>query len=231
MAAVDPYDPLVNAPELDGVIGRCLAKSPDDRYQTIAELAAALSPFARDPNRALHVVTRAKRVLGRAAAATPQVTPLPAPGRAPTLGGEPGTLSGETGTLSPRKRTGVVLALAVLLAAAAAAVLVWQSQKTTAVKEGREGEKIRMEAVSPPPPPVDAAAPVAVIDAGESLDAAIPAAPVIKKPPIKKPPIKTPPIKKPPPVPKEGSGSATVAPPPPPPEKKCNVYESRTGCR
>ena len=34
-------------PELEAVIRRCLEKEPGDRYQDVAELAKALSPFAR----------------------------------------------------------------------------------------------------------------------------------------------------------------------------------------
>jgi hypothetical protein len=34
-------------PELDAVIRRCLEKEPCDRYQDVAELGKALSPFAR----------------------------------------------------------------------------------------------------------------------------------------------------------------------------------------
>jgi hypothetical protein len=46
VAAVDPYDAMQRAPELEPVIARCLAKAPEDRFATIAELAAALGAAA-----------------------------------------------------------------------------------------------------------------------------------------------------------------------------------------
>ena len=36
---------------LDGVIGRCLARDPAQRYQSVAELALALAPFADEPEK------------------------------------------------------------------------------------------------------------------------------------------------------------------------------------
>jgi serine/threonine-protein kinase len=38
-------------PELDDVIANCLALEPDNRYSSVAELAAALAPFASDSGR------------------------------------------------------------------------------------------------------------------------------------------------------------------------------------
>jgi serine/threonine-protein kinase len=51
-------------PELDTAIGRCLAKSPDDRFASTAELARALEPFA--PRRSLLSIERIERVARRA---------------------------------------------------------------------------------------------------------------------------------------------------------------------
>jgi hypothetical protein len=64
MVAVDPPRPLMNAPELTDVIMRCLAKSPAQRYENVAELMADLVPFANNPDAARHFLTRARRVLG-----------------------------------------------------------------------------------------------------------------------------------------------------------------------
>lgn len=47
--------------EIDQVIARCLGKEARDRYQDVAELAAALAPFASEANRAS--VPRIRRIL------------------------------------------------------------------------------------------------------------------------------------------------------------------------
>jgi eukaryotic-like serine/threonine-protein kinase len=44
--AIEPHVPLTDAPpELVAIVERCLAKEPEDRYATVAELADALSRF------------------------------------------------------------------------------------------------------------------------------------------------------------------------------------------
>jgi serine/threonine-protein kinase len=54
--------------ELEAIVRRCLAKAPDERFATVAELAAALAPFGTDDGRASvvrlvkdHVATPGKR--------------------------------------------------------------------------------------------------------------------------------------------------------------------------
>jgi len=48
-------------PNLQAVVARCLEKSPQNRYQTIAEFASALLPFARPSGR--HSVARISKIL------------------------------------------------------------------------------------------------------------------------------------------------------------------------
>ncbi|MFN0252998.1 MAG: serine/threonine-protein kinase [Kofleriaceae bacterium] len=71
MVAVDPPRAMKNAPELTGVIMRCLAKSPGQRYANVADLMAELAPFANNPDAARFYLTRARRVLG-----LPESSPL-----------------------------------------------------------------------------------------------------------------------------------------------------------
>ena len=64
--AVDAPAPMVHAPpELQQVVLRCLAKNPDQRYASMAELGRDLVPFTQDPARAAILVERMQRVLRR----------------------------------------------------------------------------------------------------------------------------------------------------------------------
>jgi serine/threonine-protein kinase len=63
--ATEPFERMVAAPELAPVIARCLGKTPKDRYQSVAELAADIARFAT-PDTARTYVARIHRVLGRA---------------------------------------------------------------------------------------------------------------------------------------------------------------------
>jgi serine/threonine-protein kinase len=78
-ASMQPVPPLVRAPQLTTIIERCLAKSPDERYASMAELAVDLARFASRPT-GLQCAARASRMLGIAspsASAVLAVAPLP----------------------------------------------------------------------------------------------------------------------------------------------------------
>ncbi len=67
--AVDPPAPMYAAPpELQAVVFRCLAKTPDLRYATMADFARDLVPFVADPHQASLLVERMQRMLRRSEA-------------------------------------------------------------------------------------------------------------------------------------------------------------------
>jgi len=64
--AVDPPSPMLHTPpELQQVVLRCLAKSPEQRYPTMADFARDLVPFVADPHQASLLVERMQRMLRR----------------------------------------------------------------------------------------------------------------------------------------------------------------------
>ncbi len=69
-------------PGLDAVVARCLSKSPDQRYQNVAELAAALTPYSTSERAASRAIERMSRMLGIAAPAPG----VPAPVATPPVG-------------------------------------------------------------------------------------------------------------------------------------------------
>ena len=76
VATDNPRD-MTHAPELQPILARTLAKSADDRFPSIAELAQALEPFASDPQRARRQVTRICRLLGKPVPPGRDATPTP----------------------------------------------------------------------------------------------------------------------------------------------------------
>jgi eukaryotic-like serine/threonine-protein kinase len=125
---------------VDALILRCLAKSPDERFQTMTELAAAIGqllPYITSPESMTVMASMPS-------AFTPVPTPpppMPTPAPAPYLGGVPGlpsrppsrppgtptTLGSSIGEVTPvpspaRRRTGLVLGLVAMLAVAGVVV-------------------------------------------------------------------------------------------------------------
>jgi tRNA A-37 threonylcarbamoyl transferase component Bud32 len=85
MVAIDLPAPMTATPrELVPIIQRCLAKSVDDRYASVAELARDLARLSREPDTALVLVERMVRMLGRAPRRTPSSMQVPS-GSAPAL--------------------------------------------------------------------------------------------------------------------------------------------------
>jgi serine/threonine-protein kinase len=185
--AADPPDPMV-APMPDGlaaVILRCLEKQPDDRYQSIAELAAALARFAREPREAALRVERIRRTLAlrpRLATPPPAATtapPAPAPAAAAAA---PAFEEALTVPRPPRRRLGLILAVAALVVAAGFAVGLLATRDGAAPAAAPAAAP---DAAAAPAPAVDAAMPAAAVDA--AVEEATPeAAPAPRPKPTRK---------------------------------------------
>lgn len=112
--------------ELDAIIHRCLAKSPSDRYQNVAELAQELSPFAGRYGRAS--VERIVMLLGGAEPASlPRATMGATAAQAATGHEVRGTNAnwGETKPPVPARRSAVWLVAPLLGVPVVAAAAVW----------------------------------------------------------------------------------------------------------
>jgi serine/threonine-protein kinase len=130
--AMDPLPPLQvpGAPGLGAVVERCLAKEVAHRFQNVAELAAALAPYAEHPGRAQMVVERAARTLGLANAPTAAAMVPTQPATAP-MQATPTSISAGAGQMAEppsqtrSRRTGVIIATLTAVAAAVALVIVF----------------------------------------------------------------------------------------------------------
>jgi serine/threonine-protein kinase len=143
---------------LEAVIARCLEKDRNKRYANVAELAAALGPFA--PKRARPSVTRIARVVaGAGLSDSPMALP---PSSNPTEGSGPATMAswGQPAAKDRRHRAGLGVA-ALFGLGVGAIVATWALQRSappTAKALDRGGTSAAPVAVDPAAPSIGAAA-------------------------------------------------------------------------
>ena len=214
--ALDPMPPLAIGP-FERVIARCLEKDPARRYANVAELAAAIAPFA-GPHGAELGVTVA-RVLRGSQVAIPPPEPAPAPSTPTTLRGASGVVTGGHAPVARSWKLPIVIGLGAVAGIIAVVV-------ATTGSHGDSSNHVQAPAAAPrpdpaplpaPPPP----APPVVVPADAAAAPEVPAAtPEVPAVPAAVPPSQTTPPKKTPPK----------ADPPKKPHKKPveDVGESRT---
>jgi serine/threonine-protein kinase len=252
--AVDAPTPMKNAPpELQEIIMRCLAKSPEQRYANMAELGNALGPFMRDPKTAGIIVERMQRMIDRSAqldwaSGTPtsadaqpagaiaagtivEEEPVPAQilqpprlkRRAPARAAEEATLKGP-----PRRKSGRVnIGLAALLGVAIglAVFLIGGGLRGDPPTKPGPGDQQPLAQPEPAQELKAAPEPAQVPAQIEKLLVAPPSDPTAIKPATdKRPPVR----KLPRPEPHEVA--KPEVPPPPPPTVDCNPADHAHGC-
>ena len=161
------------SPQVDALVLRCLAKSPDDRFQTITEVATAIGqllPYLTAPDSVTHFVTPPPPV-------PPQPTPaIPTP---TTLGSS----NGQVNTAAPpvRRSRAPMIALAAIgvVGIAVVALMVVGHGSAPPVAHGAVAAPIDAAAAVVVAPSPDAAAPpadAAAVAVAPPPDAAVPVA-------------------------------------------------------
>ncbi|MEO6775480.1 MAG: protein kinase [Kofleriaceae bacterium] len=253
--AVDPPAPMVNTPPaLQAVILKCLAKSPDQRYATMADLGHDLVPFVQDTHQAQRLVERMARMLRRSqpswrpdasGAARSSSTDLRQPPPPAPVTPAPLTM------MEPRPRSrGIAIVIGVGLLVGGGIAL------AVALGSGDRLNANKPDVVAPTPPPVadeappkparqadkpaiakattdQAAAPAAAAKAVDKPPeiganaAAKPESPVTSTRVTRKSPVA---VKKQPELKEPASKEATVKPAVVPATPKCDPFGSMHGC-
>jgi hypothetical protein len=199
-----PFTPPTPVPGLEAVILRCLRKAPEERYQDVLELAAALAPFAGDTGRAR--AEAAARVAGR------ELPPVPAPATiAPPTVTTLGASAGQSRAFSTRARRSAIAAVAVAILGGAATwgylrVVDTGSASVAPARIDASAASSAMSAAPAPAAPAPAApAPVALpdlaperepVDASAAIEASAPdagaavAEPIAPEPPKRRKPAR-----------------------------------------
>jgi serine/threonine-protein kinase len=114
------------APELEDVIMRCLAKTPEGRFQNVGQLVSALAPFAADPSASL---------LGTHRASSGPVLSAEASSQGSSLGRTTGAVSSATPELPGvrRRRTMLGITAAAIALVGASFVVMFLGKGTSTV--------------------------------------------------------------------------------------------------
>jgi len=185
MVLKDPVEPpskwaIGLPPDLDAIVVKCLAKNPNERFQSVADLAAALEPWsAREGSsqRILHVMSSVQK------ADVPTLMNEPPPdidGHAKTMDAWDSGERARAAKLRPRVVwvLGGLVALAGVgfMAMAAAALGGHKKDDTTTGSSAAvaTGTTPVSAAVDPPPPSVDTTPPAAVPEPSPAVTAATP---------------------------------------------------------
>jgi serine/threonine-protein kinase len=224
IVATEQPRPMQLAPELRDVIERCLAKTIDDRYANVAELANAIAPFAT-PDIASEYVARIHRLLDLPMSAGPPMAPAML--RFDVAATPASFTDAVTIAKRPRGRAlSIVLLLVLVAAAGAVALLVFTGGAKEPVGEPAADRPVP-RSVANDPAKLDAPKPTAIMKPAppSTVEPATPVSvetPATGQPskPDKRPAIQVQrPTKKP-----ASSGSGA------PVKKKCNPEQSMIGC-
>ena len=186
-------------PLLVSVVERCLRKPPEERYQSVAELAQALSPLASA--RGLQSVERISRVLGLALTGSNPALPYAgaataAPTSPAVSAPQPGTYAAWGETKAPlhgksRSKTPLALVLSVLLVGlVAGGVFVARGLVGAAAVASSKPSDEMATSKSAVAEPVASAAPSAALPSApivEATEASASAAPALAAPPSANP--------------------------------------------
>jgi serine/threonine-protein kinase len=211
-------------PALDQIVLRCLRRRPDDRFQTAAELAQALSPFASPqtslgPGGPLSSTAMLGPDAGWSGTAYPSLPPS-----ARSAGSDPHVIAGAAGAVTPRgmqqtgggwqstdpgsAKTSALVAKAPLVAAAIVAVALLAGGAGTAVHFTRSKHEGPSPAARPEtalPPSAESAPPIVAPPPEEKAATGASAEPSLGSPAASAPES--------PPTPKKPVHDRTVAPP------------------
>jgi len=204
--SVDEPAPMVNTPpQLQPVLLKCLAKTPEQRYQTMGELGKDLAPFAPDVHSANLLAERMARVHRRSLGDMVAVRPTTLDSKPPIDDAMTNKRPRDPGpqksipTLKPRRKRRVgLLILAGLLAGVSMITMYVATRDRTPVATVVDPPPIKMRVEMPPPPakPIDTTPPVQekLVESTPTpvkIEVA-PQARTVKKPQIQAAPVVTP---------------------------------------